>query len=141
MEENRQTAEMVTIPPTSPRDRPRVESLVLQLIHLIDNHPNEKTPTHVDDNHSEIILTINIEGVNYTLSRKYVEPSNAQCRLSPREKEIANLIAKGHPNKTIAEVLEISPYTVATHIRRMFHKLDVNSRAEMTAKIVKQDLI
>jgi DNA-binding CsgD family transcriptional regulator len=59
--------------------------------------------------------------------------------LSPREVEIARMVAQGHPNKVIAEVLEISEWTVATHLRRIFAKLGVTSRAAMVAEHWKMD--
>jgi DNA-binding CsgD family transcriptional regulator len=46
------------------------------------------------------------------------------------------MIAKGYPNKTIAAVLDISSWTVCTHIRRVFAKLGVGSRAAMIAKLL-----
>ena len=46
------------------------------------------------------------------------------------------MVAKGYPNKTIAGVLEISSWTVCTHLRRMFAKLGVSSRAAMVAKMM-----
>ncbi|GLZ33499.1 hypothetical protein Lesp02_56870 [Lentzea sp. NBRC 105346] len=53
--------------------------------------------------------------------------------LSPREREIARMVGLGHTNKMIAAVLEISLYTVSTHLRRIFAKLDVSTRAAMVA--------
>jgi DNA-binding CsgD family transcriptional regulator len=43
--------------------------------------------------------------------------------------------AKGHPNKVIADVLSISMWTVCTHLRRVFAKLGVGSRAAMVAQL------
>ncbi|MFF4503680.1 LuxR C-terminal-related transcriptional regulator [Streptomyces sp. NPDC001401] len=54
-------------------------------------------------------------------------------RLSPREAEIVRLVGAGHTNKTIAAVLDISLYTVSTHLRRIFAKLGVSTRAAMVA--------
>ncbi len=54
--------------------------------------------------------------------------------LSPREIEIVRLVAKGYPNKTIAGILEISTWTVAAHLRRIYLKLGVHSRAAMVAR-------
>jgi DNA-binding CsgD family transcriptional regulator len=51
--------------------------------------------------------------------------------LSPREQEIARMVAQGYANKTIASVLEISTWTVASHLRRIFVKLQISSRAAM----------
>jgi len=45
------------------------------------------------------------------------------------------MVAKGHPNKVIADVLSISAWTVCTHVRRIFAKLGVGSRAAMIARL------
>jgi DNA-binding CsgD family transcriptional regulator len=46
------------------------------------------------------------------------------------------MVARGYPNKTIAAVLDISTWTVGTHLRRIFAKLGVTSRAAMVARIM-----
>jgi DNA-binding CsgD family transcriptional regulator len=51
--------------------------------------------------------------------------------LTERELQIVQLIAQGHSNKQIAHRLQISEWTVSTHLRRVFAKLDVDSRAAM----------
>ncbi|WP_287128682.1 helix-turn-helix transcriptional regulator [Candidatus Cyanaurora vandensis] len=51
--------------------------------------------------------------------------------LTERETQIASLVALGHPNKQIAHRLTISEWTVSTHLRRIFAKLGVDSRAAM----------
>ncbi|HIK56978.1 MAG TPA: helix-turn-helix transcriptional regulator [Synechococcales cyanobacterium M55_K2018_004] len=51
--------------------------------------------------------------------------------LTGRELQIATLVAQGLPNKKIAKKLHISEWTVATHLRRIFAKLNVDSRAAM----------
>jgi DNA-binding CsgD family transcriptional regulator len=56
-------------------------------------------------------------------------------RLSPRELEVAEMVADGYANKTIASALDISPWTVATHLRRLFAKFNVTTRAEMVARL------
>lgn len=53
------------------------------------------------------------------------------ARLTSRELEIAILVAQGHANKNIAYRLRISEWTVATYLRRIFAKLNVESRAAM----------
>jgi len=82
----------------------------------------------------EIVLDIDVDGARYLLIRM---PLAAQPRvqLSPREQEIARMVAQGHPNKIIADVLNISSWTVGTHLRRIFAKLGVSSRAAMVARI------
>jgi DNA-binding CsgD family transcriptional regulator len=54
--------------------------------------------------------------------------------LTARELQIATLIAHGWSNKQAAAHLAISEWTVATHLRRIFMKLQVDSRAAMVYK-------
>lgn len=56
--------------------------------------------------------------------------------LSPREQQIALMVANGRTNQAIAFALEISVWTVSTHLRRIFAKLAVSSRAEMVAHLL-----
>lgn len=51
--------------------------------------------------------------------------------LSPREQQIASGVAAGRSNKEIARRLEISPWTVASHLRQIFAKLGISKRAEL----------
>lgn len=53
------------------------------------------------------------------------------CILTARELQIATMVAQGQLNKQIAHLLKISEWTVATHIRRIFAKLSVDTRAAM----------
>ena len=72
------------------------------------------------------------------LVRRPPDPDRADVVLSPREREIARMVAKGYPNKVIARVLEISSWTVSTHLRRIFAKLGVSSRAAMVAHLLEE---
>lgn len=51
--------------------------------------------------------------------------------LSPREKEIFQLLAEGYTNKEIAEKLVISPSTVHSHRGNLMEKLGLNNRREL----------
>jgi two-component system, NarL family, response regulator NreC len=61
--------------------------------------------------------------------------------LSEREREIFQLIAEGHSNKDIAEVLSISPATVETHRAHIFQKLDLHNTAEVVLYAVRRGII
>ncbi len=50
--------------------------------------------------------------------------------LSPRETEVLNLLARGFSYSEIAGLLTLSPQTVGTYVKRIYRKLEVNSRAE-----------
>jgi DNA-binding CsgD family transcriptional regulator len=87
---------------------------------------------------NETVLEIDIGCLHYTLVSS---PAKNQYHLSPREQEIVRLVAEGLPNKCISAVLEISSWTVATHLRRVFAKLGVNSRTAMVAKLLEGHLM
>lgn len=55
---------------------------------------------------------------------------NGFSELTPREREVLDLMAQGISNTQIAERLFISPKTVRNHVSRIFSKLRVSRRAE-----------
>ena len=57
--------------------------------------------------------------------------------LSTREREILDLLAKGHRYKEIADRLGISVDTVRTHVRHIYEKLEVHSRAEAMLRVMR----
>ncbi|HXN45230.1 MAG TPA: helix-turn-helix transcriptional regulator [Bryobacteraceae bacterium] len=83
----------------------------------------------------QIILDTLVDGSRYLLVR-LPAPVQDSARLSPRESEIVRLVALGHSNKIIGEVLNISSWTVCTHLRRIFAKIGVGSRAAMVARLI-----
>jgi DNA-binding CsgD family transcriptional regulator len=61
--------------------------------------------------------------------------------LTTREVEILRLIAAGRVNREVADVLYISPATVARHIANIYRKLDIDSRAKLAAYALRRDLL
>lgn len=61
--------------------------------------------------------------------------------LTPREREVLQLLAQGLPNKTIAQKLDISPNTVKFHINGVFSKLGAQSRTEAVVRGTQLGLI
>jgi len=55
--------------------------------------------------------------------------------LTPRESDTVLLVASGRTNQEIALALDITPYTVADHLKRVFAKLGVASRGELTSRL------
>jgi len=58
------------------------------------------------------------------------ETHDQETILTPKEKLVLQFISRGYSNKEIAASLEISPHTVASHIKHIYQKLQVNSRNE-----------
>ena len=52
-------------------------------------------------------------------------------RLSARETEVMELIARGHSVARIAEALVVSENTIRTHSKRIYAKLDIHKRQEL----------
>lgn len=62
-------------------------------------------------------------------------------RLSHRERDVLNLVGSGSSNKQAAQMLEISPETVKSHVKRIFIKLEVVSRAQAVSRAQQMGLI
>ena len=66
--------------------------------------------------------------------RPVAEPSKDVDKLTNREREMLDLLAKGYRYKEIADHLSISFETVRTHIHNIYEKLHVQSRTEALNK-------
>lgn len=61
--------------------------------------------------------------------------------VTPRERQIAALLAHGRSNGEIATALVLSPYTVQDHIKSLFEKTGLSSRRELVARIFLEDYL
>lgn len=52
-------------------------------------------------------------------------------QLTPRERQIVELVLSGYPNSKIAEKLEISEGTIKNHRKRLYYKLDITTEREL----------
>jgi DNA-binding CsgD family transcriptional regulator len=113
----------------------QVDEALRTLVGLIQPPGRETEKKPCGSFPEEVLVDLDLDGYRYLLLRM---PSMGHCRirLSPREQEIVRMVAKGHPNKVIADVLNISSWTVCTHLRRIFAKLGVGSRAAMVAQLL-----
>jgi DNA-binding NarL/FixJ family response regulator len=68
-------------------------------------------------------------------------PKQSDYGLSEREKEILQLMTSGLIKKEIADRLTLSIHTVDTYLRRIYEKLEVNTRTGAVAKALKEGLV
>jgi len=61
--------------------------------------------------------------------------------LTAREEEVLTYVAKGLNRIEIAQVLGVSAHTIITHVRSIYSKLDISSRAEATVEAIRRGLI
>lgn len=117
-------------------------SLTKSLLHLKkmgDTHHSAHHPLNETDGHS----------AHQTGNHPEHSPAAAsapaytaqQPLLSPREVEVAVLLAKGYINKEIADVLHISLSTVITHRKSIMEKLHARSLADVVLYVVMQGIV
>ena len=63
------------------------------------------------------------------------EPDVGQAGLSGREREIAQLVAKGSSNREIADALALSPKTVERHLTNILAKVGARNRTELASLV------
>ena len=72
------------------------------------------------------------------LSTARTVPADRLSVLSPREREIVELIADGRTNREIAVALGLSTYTVKAYVSVIFQKLEITHRAAAAALVVRR---
>ena len=117
-----------------------IQSLLRLLVREVSRSPCPVKPRQLDGGAREIILDTDVDGIRCLLVRTAQSEPRPQG-LSPREQAIARMVAEGYANKSIAAILDISIWTVSTHLRRVFAKLGVGSRAAMVAHLIESGLL
>lgn len=110
-----------------------------QLVGLVGCTRNRSMPAFDTDNLSDLsaiclhlsVWTATVRHVNTSGERLQLKSD----RLTPRQLEIAQLVALGRTNAEIGKELWITENTVKQALKRMFRKLEVSSRAEMVARL------
>jgi DNA-binding CsgD family transcriptional regulator len=66
-------------------------------------------------------------------------PAGGWGSLTPTEAKVAELVTEGLTNRQIGERMFVSRDTVKTHLAHIFKKLDVHSRAELSARAARRN--
>ena len=143
------------------RALPRVEVLVLTMHdseHLVHEVLTAGARGYVLKNDAGRVLVQAVEALSqhkpYFTSRvselvleRYLnpqtplEPVGGPPRLTPREREIVQLIAEGKSSKEIADVLGISVRTAETHRTNIMRKLDLHSASDVTRYAIRNRIV
>lgn len=83
--------------------------------------------------------------LEFTLNQVYVPQRRRErasladrYQLTERELDVVELLVAGASNKAIARQMDLGLATVKTHLNRVFRKLEVRSRSELTAKVLRE---
>jgi DNA-binding NarL/FixJ family response regulator len=76
----------------------------------------------------------------YLRPHEETDPSG-QCVLTPREREVIQLVAEGKTTKEIAIALSLSVKTAETHRTNLMRKLDLHSVADLTLYAVRNGIV
>ncbi|MFV1949947.1 MAG: response regulator [Anaerolineales bacterium] len=84
--------------------------------------------------------------ISKTIIEGYLNPAAGEdkpleIKLTPRQREVLQLIAEGHPNREIASRLHISVKTVENHRANIMQKLNLHSTADLTQYAIRMGII
>ncbi len=68
-------------------------------------------------------------------------PGERSPKLTPRQREVLQLLAEGHSMKSAANILNISPRTVAFHKYRIMDEFHISSNAELVQFALKKNIV
>ncbi|WP_135469952.1 helix-turn-helix transcriptional regulator [Crenalkalicoccus roseus] len=107
---------------------------------ILDGHECDIVPLAEDVGAPDGLAgTLTLAGRRYgVVCTPHEDRPDPLTRLSPREFEIAALIACGCSDKEVARRLGISSHTVGAHIARCFAKLGLHKRAELAASVARR---
>ncbi len=69
------------------------------------------------------------------------QPSVASAKLTPRQREVLQLLADGHSMKAVANILDLSPRTIAFHKYRIMEELNLKTNADLFHFAIKHGII
>lgn len=76
-----------------------------------------------------------------TFAQENSTPEEVVEALTPKEEDVLRLIAKGFILSKVAEMLDVSRHTVAGHVKIIYRKLEISSRAEATQQAIRLGMI
>lgn len=112
------------------------------LVHLFRDATQKKRNERVVDEIVSTIKGLKAENSQPDLKTKEVLPPDSDYEnLTPREREVLLLLARGLGTEEMSDLLSISPATTRNHIQNTLSKLNVHSRVEAMSYAYQQGLI
>ncbi len=134
-------------------ETPEKKHASLQDIHRLCDRAHEIFLNYRMQRAANLVETLR-EGVRQLERRQDEKPSNRiiqehithpeyllDLHLTKRELEVLRLVAEGHTDREVADILVISPRTVNRHLANTYVKLDVPGRASAVAYAIRQGLV
>jgi len=75
-----------------------------------------------------------VEFVPSDIRHALKEHSEKWADISEKEYDIAELMCEGHSDKVIADMLDLSPHTIRTHVKSIYKKANVDNRTKFALK-------
>lgn len=110
------------------------EALIAQLQRIVSGEPPLSPPI------ARRVLSFFGQGRPQAASLQTAEATEGP-RLTERETVVLQRVAKGYTLPEIAQQLGLSRHTIADHIKQIYRKLDVSSRAEATLEAARRGLV
>jgi len=104
---------------------------LVRAVEALSNHKTFFTPSV-----TEMVLQTYLGG-----GTGAAEPGEAPLLLTPREREVIQLLAEGRTNKEVADILRISVRTAETHRTNIMRKLDCHSLSDLTRYAIRNNII
>lgn len=123
-----------------PYQRARV---LLALSDVLYQHAHASEAAALREESKKIALTLKASPLITELAQRETAPvsSGTLGDLTARETEVLQLVAQGYTDAAVADALSISPRTVGQHLRSIYNKLDVSSRAAATRRAVEAEIL
>jgi len=87
---------------------------------------------------ADIARAVRMVGLGMTVFQPQVQDG---ASLTPREREVLDLIARGATNREIADTLHLSPHTIHEHTSSLYRKLGARNRADAVQRAHRLGLI
>jgi DNA-binding CsgD family transcriptional regulator len=134
-------------------ESPEIRHASLQDVHRLCNQAQELFLKYHMQRAATLVETLR-EGIRQLEHHQDEKPSNRiiqehiahpeyllDLHLTKRELEVLRLVAEGHTDREVADILVISPRTVNRHLGNMYVKLDVPGRAAAVAYAIRFGLV